>query len=152
MAAEQDRREPGPGGMFRRVLVGFDGSTDAQRALRVAIALAADLQGEAHVLLVVRPPAHAETPEERTRAAEAETENLSRGLAGVQNQTQHRSEVSTEVVYADDPAHALAAYAEEHGFDLVVVGGHGREQMTHRGIGQSVEALLRHHPCPVLVV
>jgi len=138
--------------MFRRVLVGFDGSTEAQRALRVAIALAADLRGEAHVLLVVRPPAHAETPEERTRAAEAEKENLSRGLAGVRNQTQHRSEVSTEVVYADKPADALAAYAEEHGFDLVVVGGHGREQMTHRGIGQSVEALLRNHPCPVLVV
>jgi len=152
MAVEQERRGPGPGGMFRRVLVGFDGSTEAQRALRIAIALAADLQGEAHVLLVVRPPAHAETPEERTRAAEAEKENLSRGLAGVQNQTQNHSEVSTEVVYADEPAHALAAYAEEHGFDLVVVGGHGREQMSHRGIGRSVEALLRHHPCPVLVV
>jgi nucleotide-binding universal stress UspA family protein len=146
------QHERGPGGMFRRVLVGFDGSTEAQRALRVAIALAADLQGEAHVLQVVRPPAHSETPEERARAAEAEKENLSRGLAGAQNQTQYRSEVSTEVVYADDPAHALAAYAEEHGFDLVVVGDHGREQMTHRGIGQSVEALLRHHPCPVLVV
>jgi nucleotide-binding universal stress UspA family protein len=152
MAADQGRREPGPGGMFRRVLVGFDGSKEAQRALRVAIALAADLQGEAHVLLVVRPPAHAETPEERGRAAQAEKENLSRGLAGAQKQTQHHSEVSAEVIYADEPAQALAAYAEEHAFDLVVVGDHGREQMTHRGIGQSVEALLRHHPCPVLVV
>ncbi|MDA8399239.1 MAG: universal stress protein [Actinomycetota bacterium] len=152
MADEQERRQRGPAGMFRRVLVGFDGSTDAQRALRAALALAADLEGEAHVLLVVRPPAHAETPEERDRAAEAEKENLSRGLAGIQTQTQHRSAVSAEVVYADEPARALATYAEEHGFDLVVVGGHGREQMTHRGIGQSVEALLRHHPCPVLVV
>ena len=104
MANDKEKpREPGPGGMFRRVLVGFDGSAEAQRALRVALALATDLQGEAHVLLVVRPPAHAETP-------------------------------------------------EEHGFDLVVVGDHGREQTTHRGIGQSVQALLRNHPCPVLVV
>jgi nucleotide-binding universal stress UspA family protein len=152
MAPDQHRKEPGPGGVFRRVLVGYDGSTAALHALQVAIALAADLQGEAHVLLVVRPPAHAETPEERAQAAEAEKENLSRGLSGIQNQTQHRWEVSTEVVYADDPAQAIAYYAEEHGFDLVVVGSHGREQMTHRGIGQSVEALLRHHPCPVLVV
>jgi nucleotide-binding universal stress UspA family protein len=152
MAADHDRAEPGPGGMFRRILVGYDGSVEAQRALNVAIALAADLHGDAHVLLVVRPPAHAETPEERARAVEAEQANLSRRLSGVQNQTQHRWEVSTDVVYADDPAAAIANYAEEHGFDVVVVGGHGREQMTHRGIGRSLEALLRHHPCPVLVV
>ncbi|MHB8245994.1 MAG: universal stress protein [Acidimicrobiales bacterium] len=144
--------EPGPGGMIRRILVGYDGSSEAQHALQVAVALAADLNGDAHVLLVVRPPAHAETPEERTEAAEAEKLNLSRGLSSVQNQTQHRSEVSIEVVYADDPASAIATYAERHGFDLVVVGGHGREQMTHRGIGHSLEALLRHHPCPVMVV
>jgi nucleotide-binding universal stress UspA family protein len=152
MATDQRRREPGPGGMFRRVLVGYDGSNEALHALQVAIALAADLQGEAHALLVVRPPAHVETPEEQTRAAEAEKENLSRGLAEMHNQTQHRWDISTEVIYADDAAQAIADYAEEHGFDLVVVGGHGREQMTHRGIGQSVEALVRHHPCPVLVV
>jgi nucleotide-binding universal stress UspA family protein len=138
--------------MIRRILVGFDGSTEAQHALLVAIALAADLHGDAHVLMVVRPSAHAETPEERARAAQAEQENLSRGLAGVQSQAQHRRQVSTEAIVADGPAAAIAGYAEEHGYDLIVVGGHGREQMTHRGIGQSLEALLRHHPCPVLVI
>jgi nucleotide-binding universal stress UspA family protein len=152
MTFDKPGAEPGPGRMFRRILVGFDGAAAAQRALRVAIALAADLHGDAHVLLVVRPPAHVETSEERARAAEAEWANLSRGLLGAQDQTQHRGQVSTDVIYADDPALAMAGYAEEHGFDLIVVGVHGREQMTHRGIGRSLEALLRHHPCPVLVV
>ena len=139
-------------GMFRRVLVGFDGSVEAQRALRVAIVLAADLRGEAHVLQVIRPAAHVETPEEQAAAGEAERANLSRGMAEIQQQMQQGWDVTVGVVFADDPAQAIAAHAEEHGFDLVVVGDHGREQMTHRGIGQSVEALLRHHPCPVLVV
>jgi nucleotide-binding universal stress UspA family protein len=152
MTSDQAGLSEGPGGVFRRVLVGFDGSAEAQHALRVAIALAADLHGDVHALLVVRPPAHAETPEERARAAKAEEENLSQGLAAVTNQTQHRWEVSTDVVFADDPAKAIAEHADVHGFDLVVVGVHGREQMTHRGIGRSLEALLRHHPCPVLVV
>lgn len=152
MAYDRDARRRGPGGVFRRVLVGFDGSTGAQEALRVAIALAADLRGEAHVLLVVRPPAHAETADELERAADAERANLSQGLSEVRNQTQDRWEITTEVTYADDPAQAIADYAHEHGFDLIVVGGHGREQITHRGMGQSMEALLRHHPCPVLVV
>lgn len=144
-----DERTPG---VFRRILAGFDGSVEAQHALRVAIALAAEVEGEAHVLLVVRPPAFAETTEEQDRATEAERENLSRGLAEARRRSPRHAPVSAEVVIADDPAAAIARYAEEHGFDLVVVGSHGRERTTHRGIGQSVEALLRHHPCPVLVV
>ncbi len=141
---------PPHGGMFRRVLVGFDGSTEAKHALRVALALAADVHGEARVLLVVRTPAHSETPEEQARAAEAERENLSRGLS--EFHLPEHPDVSMEVAYADDPGRAIAAYAAEHGFDIVVVGGHGREHTMHRGLGQSVEALLRDHPCPVLVV
>jgi nucleotide-binding universal stress UspA family protein len=149
MPAEE---RPAGGGVFRRILVGYDGSAEAQHALHVAAALAADLQGETQVLLVIRPGAHAETPEERERALEAERTNLSKGLTSMWSQSQHDWNISTEAVYADEPAEAIASYAEEHGFDLVVVGGHGRERMTHRGIGRSLEALLRHHPCPVLVV
>lgn len=152
MAIENPLTEPTTAGAFRRVLVGFDGSAEAQNALRIALALAADLRGEARVLLVVRPPAHAETPEEGARAAEAERENLSRGLADIGAAIPRSLNVSSDVLYADDPAKTLATYAAEYGFDIVVVGGHGREQMTHRGIGRSVEALLRHHPCPILVV
>jgi nucleotide-binding universal stress UspA family protein len=146
------RTPPAGGGVIRRILVGYDGSAEAQHALQVAAALAADLHGETHVLLVIRPGAHAETPEERERALVAERDNLSKGLSSMHSQSQHSWDVSTEAVYADEPARAMASYAEEHGFDLVVVGSHGREQVTHRGIGRSLEALLRHHPCPVLVV
>jgi nucleotide-binding universal stress UspA family protein len=141
-----------PAGLFRRVLVGFDGSTEAQRALLVAVTLASEVGGQVHVLLVARPPAHAETEGEAMRAVESERESLSRGLSEVESRSPHRASVTTAVVLADDPAPAIAAYAEEHGYDLVVVGTHGREHSTHRGIGRSVEALLRHHPCPVLVV
>ncbi|HTU36613.1 MAG TPA: universal stress protein [Acidimicrobiales bacterium] len=140
------------GGVFRRILVGYDGSAEAQHALRVGTALAADLGGETHVLLVIRPGAHAETDDEREQALFAERANLSKGLGALASESHHGWDVTTEAVYADDPAQAIAAYAEEHGFDLVVVGGHGREQSTHRGLGRSLEALLRHHPCPVLVV
>lgn len=152
MPTDDERSNTGPGGVFRRILVGYDGSGEARRAFQIATALAADLHGEVHALAVVRPPAHAETPEERERAVDAERENLSKGLSDISNQTQHRWEVNTAIVLADNPAKAIARYADEHGFDLVVLGVHGREQMTHRGIGRSLEALLRNLPCPVLVV
>jgi nucleotide-binding universal stress UspA family protein len=152
MDPEPKHSAGGLGGVFRRILVGYDGSAGARRALRVAISLAADLDGEAHVLLVVRPPSHVETPQELDRAAEAERETLSQGLSHILRQTEQWFELATHVVFADDPAKAIVTYVEEHGFDLIVVGGHGREQMTHRGTGHSLEALLRHPPCPLLVV
>jgi len=152
MTGDEGRYKAKPGGVFRRILVGYDGSSEARAALRIAIALAADLDGGVHALSVVRPPAHVETPEERKRAIEAERDNLSQGLLDIAHQTPYRLEVTTAVVFADDPAKAIAIYASEHGFDLVVVGVHGREQMAHRGIGHSLDALLRHLPCPVLVV
>lgn len=138
------------GGAFRRILVGFDGSREAQEALRAAVALADELRGEVRVLLVVRPPSHVETPGELAAAAAAERDSLSRGLSELRHATGRG--VDRRVVHADDPARALADHAEEHGFDLLVVGCHGRDHATHRGIGGSVEALLRRHPCPVLVV
>ena len=149
---EHHQIKPGPGGTFRHILVGFDGSSDANRALRVAVALAGDLAGDVRVVMVVRLPAHAETEEERDRAAGSEKEDLSRGLSNIWDKGELRCVVSTDVLYADDPASSIANYAEEHGFDLLVVGGHGREQIAHRGIGRSLEALLRHRSCPVLVV
>jgi nucleotide-binding universal stress UspA family protein len=152
MAPDGSSPGGGPGGVFRRILVGYDGSKEAQHALRIAVSLAADLHGDVHVLSVVRPPAHAETPEELARAAEAERENLAQGLSSASIQIHGHGEIGTHVVFADDPAKAIAQHVEEHGFDLVVLGDHGRDQITHRGIGRSLEALLRHHPCPVLVV
>lgn len=139
------------GRAFRRILVGYDGSEEAQDALRTAIALAEEVDGDVYVLVVVRPPAHAETPEELARAEAAERDHLSEGLQRLVGPEHGRTQ-STKVVFADDPARAIAQHAEEHGFDLVVVGNHGRERPTHRGLGRSVEGLLARHPCPVLVV
>jgi len=152
MALDVQGSGAGTGGVFRRVLVGYDGSPDARRALGVGLALAADLGGRARVLIAIRPPAHVETAEERARAAEAERATLVQGLEQAGHRAQDGNELSSEVVFADDPATAIAAYAAEHGFDVIVVGGHGREHATHRGMGRSVETLLRHHPCPILVV
>ncbi|MHB1709846.1 MAG: universal stress protein [Acidimicrobiales bacterium] len=152
MEPDGERSHDELGGVFRRVLVAFDGAVEAQRALRVAIALAADLHGKVHVLLVVRLPAYTETSDERAAAVDAERKHLSQGLSDVLGQTRHRVEVTTDVAFADDPAKEIVRQAHEHGADLIVVGAHGREQMTHRGIGHSIEALLAQHPCPVLVV
>jgi nucleotide-binding universal stress UspA family protein len=139
-------------GVFRRLLVGFDGSGEARYALRIARSLASDLGGEVHVLTVVTPRAHAETDEERLAMLEEERARLTETLSSVQPINGRDGPPISHVIYHDEPAEALAAFALEHGFDLVVVGTHGRDKIMHRGVGRSLEALIRSHTCPVLVV
>jgi nucleotide-binding universal stress UspA family protein len=152
MGSDVQNPGTGIGGMIRRIVVGFDGSKQAQRALIVAVNLAADLRAEVQVLLVVQPPAHTETPAQTAAAAEAERENLSKGLEVIRRQAGGFSEITTHVLIADNPARAIAEQVRLHAFDLVVVGSHGRERVMHGGIGHSVEELLNLEPCPVLVV
>jgi nucleotide-binding universal stress UspA family protein len=141
-----------PSGVFRRVLVGFDGSNESRRALRVARSLAADLGGDVHILSVITPPAHAETSEGRQSAIEEEEARLARSLMSEQTIDERDRTPTIHVIYDDNPAGAIAEFAKKHGFDLVVVGTHGTDQIMHRGVGRSLEILIRSHPCPVLVV
>ena len=61
--------------MFRRILVGFDGSRDARLALRTALGMAASLTGETAVLITVSA-SHGETDEDRRRAFDAEAASI----------------------------------------------------------------------------
>lgn len=139
------------GRAFRRVLVGYDGSLAAQEALRVATELGSELDADVRVLVVVKPLSHAETTWEREEAMRAEQERLSDGLADLAASGSGGA-LDVRAVHAEDAGQALAAHAREHAFDLVVVGAHGSDQPSHRGIGHSLDGLIRRAPCPVLVV
>ncbi|MHB2027396.1 MAG: universal stress protein [Acidimicrobiales bacterium] len=141
-----------PSGVFRRLLVGFDGSNEARHALRMACSLAVDIHGEVHVLSVVSPRVHAETSAERLATLDEARSQLVEQLTAEEFLDERGDAPIAHVQYHDNPAEAIALFAQEHSFDLVVVGTHGRDQITHRGVGRSVEILIRTHPCPVLVV
>lgn len=43
-------------------------------------------------------------------------------------------------------------YAADNGFDLIVMGTHGRTGMAHLLMGSAAETVVRSAPCPVLTV
>ena len=51
-----------------------------------------------------------------------------------------------------DPGHQIAQYAEEAKADLIVLPSHGRSGLQRLLIGSVAERVVRHAPCPVLVV
>jgi nucleotide-binding universal stress UspA family protein len=138
--------------MFRRILVGFDGSDEASHALRTALELAACVHGEVITMSVLRSHPQVESDDDRVRESSAERMNMTRGLEHYKKQSEERGITLGSVVEVSaEPARALVAYAQEHGFDLLVVGRHGREHAWHFGKGHALDRLLSAE-CPLLVV
>jgi nucleotide-binding universal stress UspA family protein len=50
------------------------------------------------------------------------------------------------------PAHVIVEQAKEGGFNLIVMGTHGRTGLSHVVMGSVAERVVRKAPCPVLTV
>jgi nucleotide-binding universal stress UspA family protein len=90
------------------------------------------------------------TPDEMERVWNAELaeagEELERTAAAL---TTARVEKRIEV---GDVARTICGIAEELGVDVIVVGSHGRTGLGRLFLGSVSEHVVRHAPCPVLVV
>ncbi len=111
--------------MFRRILVAWDGSQVARRALDVAIDLARRYEAELVAASVAYSPPHAETEADRRESADAARRYLVETLAKVRDRADRVGvPLRHEVIEGDAPARDLLLYAHEHGFDLLVAGHH----------------------------
>ena len=50
------------------------------------------------------------------------------------------------------PAQAIVDYAADNGFDLIVMGTHGRAGIAHLLMGSVAERVVRHATCPVMTI
>jgi nucleotide-binding universal stress UspA family protein/RimJ/RimL family protein N-acetyltransferase len=134
------RRRGAPGDpRGNRIVVGTDGSPDAQEAVRAAADLALATGAGLHVVGVHRlllPDAE----EVRDVVGETARELRGRGLQVYEH------------VRRGDPAAALADVAEEEAARLVVVGAGGRGGALRRVLGSTAGALTERAPCDVLIV
>jgi nucleotide-binding universal stress UspA family protein len=57
-----------------------------------------------------------------------------------------------EVIAHGDAATEIVRVAQERGVDLIVIASHGRTGLGRILFGSTAESIVRHAPCPVLVV
>ncbi len=145
---------------YQIIVVPYDFSAHAKRALSEAADLARRFGGELHVLHVIQPPVYAyaygpygaaaapppiDTAGMR-RDAMKSLEEVANGLADPPKRVQ------PHVVEATSIASAIRESAEDLGADLIVMGTHGRTGLAHVFLGSVAERTLRGAPCPVLTV
>ena len=142
---------------YAHIVVATDFSEQAERALGVAKKLAERFGSRVTLFhgYSILPPS-AVYPDALWPAAHIDLqlrEDARRSLEVLRREWLPSIE-QVEVVAVPHPnaAIAISDYASEHGADLVVAGTHGRTGLAHVLLGSVAEALVRHAPCPVLVV
>jgi nucleotide-binding universal stress UspA family protein len=140
------------GGRLRHLLVCFDGSPESEEAIELALDLGQALDAELTIFSVLADLSHLETTEAKEREERIARELLDAYLEGVKQRAKRNgTRIYEASVTGGDPAEAIAGYAAEHGFDLVIIGAHGRERITHSGLGHVLARLLNEPKCPILV-
>ncbi|WP_159903445.1 universal stress protein [Salinirussus salinus] len=135
--------------MFDTVVVATDGSESAERAVTVALDLAARFDAAVHALYVVDAGEVAESPPDiREELGDALRAAGEEALSFVDD---HADAVTT-VVREGDPATEVIDYAESVDADLVATGTRGRHGEHAFLLGSVAEAVVRRAPMPVLTV
>lgn len=139
-----------------RILVPVDFSANSDRALHYAATLAGQVGASVELLHVVEDFTYGvlsevyvpNMPDMMQETINSAVERLASLKASV---FPHGSDVET-VAYGGRPAPTIVEYAKAGGFDLIVMGTHGRTGLPHLFMGSVAEQVLRAASCPVLTV
>lgn len=144
-------REGRPDGFPHKILLATDGSKEAELAARAAAELAEKTGAELDAVHVAHAPvmagAYAEQSSRET--AEAARELLDEQAGLVREAGAELAETHTLV---GSPAEKILGLAEDIEADLVVVGSRGLSEIKRLVLGSVSESVVRHAPCPVLMV
>lgn len=150
--------------MYRHILVALDGSVEAEQVLAHVEALAEPFKSDVLLLRAVTPPerllaAAAEPgtgligdPEPLLEAEEAEEEDAQAYLHDIAARLADQGITTTLETPEADAATAIVERAKEHSIDLIAMTTHGRGGFGRLVYGSTADAVLRHAPCPVLMV
>jgi nucleotide-binding universal stress UspA family protein len=137
---------------FRQIVLATDMGPASAAATDEAFRLAGALGARLLAVSVIDPRTlqlpggrfRSRVDQERERLEAAASELVRRG---------RRDQVATSfLIWEGDPADSIVEAATSEGADIIVVGSHGRAALGRALIGSVSDQVVRHAPCPVMVV
>jgi len=160
VVVEIDRNEAGlpPGAVpelrIKQILVPVDFSACSRKAFQYGVSLARQFGAEVillHVVVVVPPPPQMlifEIETSHSEYCEEAAKHLSEWRKGAGAQAPVKAVVREGVAAHQE----IVAAARECNSDLIVIGNQGRSGWSRVLTGSTAERVVRHAPCPVLIV
>ncbi len=138
---------------FRKILVAVESEPVAAHAADVGAELARALGAEMAFVHVVDsslgyPADIGVPPNELTALAKQEAKKLVNDF----RQRLPPQSAALEFIPVGGPATEIVKAAKEWPADLIVIGSHGRGGVQRALLGSVAEGVMRHAPCPVMVV
>ena len=138
--------------MIRRILLAYDGSDPAKKALDTALDLAGKYEAELFVLTVVQPPDFGDDVE-----TEAIIENSRNHHQRLLAPVKHRIAASAGIhahfeVAVGHPAQQIIYHADRCKADLIVIGHRGRSKFVRLLLGSVSKQVVQYADRQVLVV
>lgn len=137
--------------MYRRILVGYDGSAAGRKAFEAALELAAKHGAELHVLSVARPPEVGDDVETEA-VIEHSRQYHRRLLAELKSSVAAKNVKAHYEVAIGHPAEQIIYHADRHQADLIVVGDRGRSKFAKLLLGSVSKQVVQYAGRHVLVV
>lgn len=138
--------------MYQNILLAVDGSDNSVRATTEALKLMALQQyGEIEVVFVAD---FGKSRDEVLRYGDIDELELSRRqkLFPIEELLQEQQTVYTIKVLHGEPGQSLIRHANDHAFDLVVMGSRGLGSFKEMVLGSVSHKVARGVKCPVLIV
>jgi len=140
---------------MRKILIPIDGSEHALRALDVVLGRRSSGEALEIHLLNVQYPVNSGHARMFVSEQELQDYHQTEGIAALQNarETLDKAQVSYSWhVLVGHLAGTIVRFAQEQGFDEIVMGTHGRSGLTHLLLGSIAADVVRLTRLPVTVV
>jgi nucleotide-binding universal stress UspA family protein len=145
--------------MFRRIVVGTDGSDTASKAVQEAIGLAKAVGASIELVSAYEPVPNQRLREAARMSAPADMQwmvnpraDVDATLSAACEAIQTAGVEVTAYAREGDPADAILDVAEERDADLIVVGNKGMTGAKRFLLGSVPNKVSHHAPCSVLII
>jgi nucleotide-binding universal stress UspA family protein len=136
---------------FKNILIGFDGSSQAEKATEIGLALARSLDSRVLLFAVARPPEPATMVELNAMLDDAREHFEEKFNKIVQRAKDLEVALETDIAVGH-PVEQIVHRAETDHVDLIILGRRGMSRFEKMIVGSTSEKVLRYAHCPVMVV
>lgn len=139
--------------MFKKILIGYDGSDGAKHALKVAINLAKQYNAELHSISVEEHVPHYAATIGEVDEFKKEANGFFKKINDEAIEEAKKEGIEFHVkVQAGHEVETIVHYAKDGKFDLLVIGFMGHSKIFGRVWGSTSQNITKLAPCTVIVV